>query len=292
MPSTPILRVSRDGAAGFTDWQLRHLPSPSRGTRLLDPALPGERVRMHAAVIGSRTARPVLADVAAARSWQLPLPPWIGLDEERPVSLAVRPEAGRARAAGVRGRRLRLPDEHVTELRGLPITTPARTWLDCAALMPTEHLVAMGDAVLRRGLADRDELQRLTTWARRRRGVVSCRRALPLLDPAAESPGESIVRYHLVMAGLPWPVCNLDIIGSTGWLARADLAWPDAKVIVEYDGAYHADEARRRYDAARRNLLQDEGWLVIVLTADDLRLPWHMVDLVRSALATRTPSLG
>jgi very-short-patch-repair endonuclease len=92
-----------------------------------------------------------------------------------------------------------------------------------------------------------------------------------------------------VQAGIPRPVCNLDIVVEGEWLARADLAWPENRVIVEYDGAVHLDERQRRADAARRNLLQDAGWLVITFTAADLRRPWAMANLVRSALNSRPP---
>ena len=97
------------------------------------------------------------------------------------------------------------------------------------------------------------------------------------------------MRCHLVIAGLPRPMCNLDIVVEGEWLARADLAWPEQRVIVEYDGQGHLNEARRRTDAVRRNLLQDRGWLVIVLTARDLAHPEEFIRLVRSALMSRSP---
>ena len=60
-------------------------------------------------------------------------------------------------------------------------------------------------------------------------------------------------------------------------------------MIVEYDGAVHLEEGQRRRDAARRNQLQEAGWLVITFTADDMRQPWLMVAQVKRALASRTP---
>ncbi len=57
-------------------------------------------------------------------------------------------------------------------------------------------------------------------------------------------------------------------------------------VIVEYDGRVHITEEARRFDARRRNLLQDAGWLVVVVTADDLRRPWLIAATVRRALST------
>lgn len=38
-----------------------------------------------------------------------------------------------------------LPDADVCELDGVPLTTPARTWLDLANVLPFEDLVAAAD---------------------------------------------------------------------------------------------------------------------------------------------------
>jgi hypothetical protein len=201
--------------------------------------------------------------------------------------VAAVPDRARPQRRDVHGRRLRLPDEHLTTCRSIPVTTPARTWLDCAQYLPIEHLIALGDAVLRRRLATPAELQSMVTWGRGRRGVAIARLSLPHLDPRSESPGESLARAHLVLTGVPRPECNADIIENGEWLARADMRWRRAKVIVEYDGAVHLSEERRRADAARRNLLQAAGWLVIVFTANDLRRPWLMANLVKQALRER-----
>lgn len=187
----------------------------------------------------------------------------------------------------MRGRRLRLPRPHVTSHLGLAVTTPARTWVDCAEFLPLVDLVVVGDAILHRSLATHRDLEALVRWARGRRGVVTARQALLLVAAGAASPGESRARATLVSGGIDTPLCNVDIIDHGDWLARADMAWLAEKVIVEYDGRVHEDEAQRRKDALRRNLLQDRGWIVIVFTAADLRHPERMVALVRSALQSR-----
>jgi hypothetical protein len=286
-----VFLVTAAGAPGLSPAQVRggRFVAPSRGVRYeADTAQPD--VARAAAALLTAPASSVLCDVSAARWWGLPLPPWIGLADTRPVGVAGPAGGSRQRRRGVRGRRLRLPVEHVCEADGVRATTVDRTWLDCSELIPLEHLVAMGDVVLRRRLASEQDLARVVAWARRRRGVVNARRALAMLDPGSESPGESIVRCHLLMEGVPRPSCNVDIVVDGEWLARADLAWPAQHVIVEYDGIVHLDERQRRHDAARRNLLQDAGWLVIVFTARDLNRPEAMAALVRSALRARTTS--
>ncbi len=73
-----------------------------------------------------------------------------------------------------------------------------------------------------------------------------------------------------------------------GWIARVDLLWEEQKVVVEYDGIVHLSEDQRRKDAARRNLLQDAGYFVIVFTARDLTHPEAMCATVMSALRLRS----
>lgn len=284
-PDEPFL-VTRTGGSGLTRGQSRSVrfATPSAGVRLVR-LLPPDAYRA-AAVLGAGPDA-VLTDLSAARHWQLPLPPWLAED---PSAITVsRPAGGgRPERRDTRGRRVLLPDGHVTSLNGVRITTPARTWLDCAAHLPLVDVVALGDHVLRLELAREADLGALIDWAPRRRGIVTARTALPLLDPRSESPRESVVRAHLVQFGLPRPVCNLDVFHDGAWLARVDLAWPQALLAVEYDGMGHLDEGQRRRDAWRRNALQRAGWLVITLTADDLRHPHLMCRRIAETLAGRT----
>ena len=285
-PRQPFL-VSRAGGAGLSRAQTRSVRfvSPSPGVRLLRGL--GADEQRQAAVLGAGSDA-VLTDLSAARHWSAPLPPWLRAE---PDTVTVSRPAGGARPErrDTHGRRVQLPDEHVTTHLEVRVTTPQRTWLDCAALVPLVHLVAMGDHLLRHGLATTDELEVIVSWGRRRRGVVTARAALPLLDPRAASPPESVVRAHCLLAGLPRPVCNLDVEHEGVWLARVDLAWPEARLAVEYDGAVHLDEAQRRRDAWRRNAQQRAGWLVITVTADDLRNPALMCRRIAEALSQRLP---
>lgn len=280
--------VTDDGTPDLSRKQTRaaRFRAPSRGVRI-DGRAPDQVLAELTAAVLPREEAGVLTDVSAALALGLPLPPWLAGAPTRRTSVAVPAHQHRVQRTGVAGRRLLLPDAHVTQHLGVPVTTAARTWLDCAEVIPVEHLIAMGDAILRGGQARRPDLEAIVRWGSGRRGVRAARRALPLLDPGAESPPESLVRAHLVLARLPRPACNLDIVGDEGWIARVDLAWPAHRLIVEYDGIVHLPDRQRRYDATRRNLLQRAGWQVIVLTADDLRRPWAMVELVRSALLAR-----
>jgi hypothetical protein len=283
--------VTAEGTADLTREQTRaaRFVAPSRGVRYPLTTSDVRQARAAAALLGSRVGA-VLCGTSAAMHFELPVPPWIGLAPlDSDAVIAVPSGGAHPDRRGVVGRRLVLRECDVTVHAGLATTTPARTWLDCAGVIPLEHLVAMGDVILRRQLATPEELADIVAWARRRRGVINARRALPLLDPAAESPGESLTRAHLLLGGVPRPVCNRDIYHWGIWIARVDLCWLEYRVIVEYDGAVHLEEGQRRRDAARRNQLQEAGWLVITFTADDMRQPWLMVAQVKRALASRTP---
>lgn len=150
----------------------------------------------------------------------------------------------------------------------------------------------MGDVILRRDLTSVEELARLVHWGVRRRGIRSARLALPHPNPQAESPGESLARHALVTHGVPRPECGFDVIVDGGWFARADMAWPRARLTVEYDGLVHITEEQRRKDVARRIILQDAGWTLIVFTAADLKHSETMAALVNAALHRANPSLA
>ncbi len=283
-----IITVTAEGSPGHTDWELRKLRAPFRGVRLAMDA-PDDRAHRLAAAIASARVDGILTDLAAAAWWRLPLPVSEHHRTDGRVAVAVRAGQHRARGAGIRGRRLTLPDGHVTTSRGLTLTTLPRTWLDCAALLSLPDLTAMGDAALRRAGVAQRHLEEMVRWGGGRRGIVQARRALGLLDGRAATPGESIVRAHLRLGGVRAPQCNCDIYAGGDWLARGDMVWEAERVVVEFDGREHITEEQRRSDARRRNLLQHAGWLMIVFTWADCRYPERMVDLVRSALAARRP---
>ncbi len=221
------------------------------------------------AAVSQRLA--VACDLTAAHLWSMVLPSGFGLDvDAQACALATERGGSRHRAAGIRGRRLELPASHLTMLNGILLTNPARTWLDCAALITWRDLVAMGDAILRHHLTEERDLQQIVSWGRGRRGVRPARQALGILDPQSESPGESWLRAYLISTGLPQPVCIFRVrIGENDF--RLDMAWPASKVAVEYDGEEFHDDAQHDRDSWRRSLLRQAGWVVIVVRKENLR---------------------
>ncbi|HET8961976.1 endonuclease domain-containing protein, partial [Nocardioides sp.] len=114
------------------------------------------------------------------------------------------------------------------------------------------------------------------------------RELIPLADPRAESPAESWTRLALIDHGLPAPEAQYWIeIGGVPTF-RLDLAYPHARVAVEYDGEeFHTSETDRQADLRRREWLERHGWTVIVVTKEsfsgDALIAW--ISRVREALA-------
>jgi hypothetical protein len=172
---------------------------------------------------------------------------------------------------------------------GLRVTTVARTWLDQAAQLDLVEVVVLGDAVLRRGLTSRDQLHAAVTSWSGRPGATVLRRALPLLEPRTDSPMETRLRLLLVLAGLPVPVSGLDVVVDGVWLARPDLSYPELRIAIEYDGDHHRVDRRQwQSDIARRRMLEDQGWTLLVFTADDVLKHGHeTIRRVRATIADR-----
>lgn len=178
------------------------------------------------------------------------------------------------------------PDEH-TPWNGIRIATPERAAFDLLARNPVKLAVANVDAMLHAGLVRLEELERFLA-GRHDHGIVKARKALRLLDGRAESPPESTLRLTLEFAGLR-PEPQLNVYDDFGFVARVDLGYRDMKIAVEYDGAWHRNPDQVERDEQRRARLRASGWIVIVVTAHDLRDdPQAVVERVRKAIAERT----
>jgi hypothetical protein len=103
------------------------------------------------------------------------------------------------------------------------------------------------------------------------RGARRLAEVVALADPRAESPPETRLRVALVRAGLPRPEVQFPVLDEYGFeLARADLAYPAAKLAIEYDGSTHFEPSRARRDRERDGELAGIGWQTLRLAADDV----------------------
>jgi hypothetical protein len=186
----------------------------------------------------------------------------------------------------VHGRRLEPGD--VVLHRGLRITSGAQTFLDLAAVLPPQELVAVGDALYRNGHLDADRLAERLHRADRVRGVVRARACAPLLNPLAQSRPESLMRYWLVTSVLPDPEPQMAVLDRWGRdVAHGDLGYSCWKVLLEYEGRQHAEREQFRRDVERYSLMGADGWLVLRFADQHLGTPQVVVERTRRALVSR-----
>lgn len=169
------------------------------------------------------------------------------------------------------------------------MSSPERVWCELAAVLTLPDLVAAGDFLIhhRRPLTRLARLEDAIANYPGRRGLPLLREALPRLDERAESRKETHLRLILLEGNIPNVVTNLCIVTSGGFEYRADLAVPTRKAVVEYQSNYHGDTVQFRKDMTRRGRLEADGWVVILVNADDLRDPAELVARIRTQLATR-----
>jgi hypothetical protein len=195
-----------------------------------------------------------------------------------PVTVVVPPGTKWRGPAGVRVHTADVAASDVlVDEEDIRYTGPARTAWDVGTLETTGTAVGVLDAMVRTGLLDVGSLQQMQEWPvgawRSRRA----RRAFGLVDGRSESPPESWVRVACALAGLPAPVLQFEVVEDGTWLARVDLAWPEQRFIVEYDGEHHFEGMQIAKDDVRLGALVAAGWRVLRLSAADLR---HMDGVV------------
>lgn len=176
----------------------------------------------------------------------------------------------------------------------LRLTTPPRTLLDLAAVVPRSRLEVAMDSCLRRRLATVEDLQAtLDRHARSgRRGVRSFREALSLRSPAYRPPHSALERklWRLIASSpLPTPVREHPVVEGGREIYRIDFAYPEHMLAIEADGwTYHSDRLAWSSDQVRANVLTVRGWRVLRFTHHDVtnRRGWIIETISRSLAAT------
>jgi len=174
---------------------------------------------------------------------------------------------------------------------GVPVVHPVDAWVQLRDATDDE-LVEVGDGLLRRKapLLSAEALKARLDALAGTHGITQARRTVDRLVPGTDSPAETRTRLLLVRAGLPCPAVNLAVrCPLSGWTYHLDMAYEAERVGVEYDGADHVGATRQmEVDARRRRDLQDEGWLIINVTATQLREPASLIASVERALVFRS----
>jgi len=175
----------------------------------------------------------------------------------------------------------------------LPVLHPVDHWLQLRGR--DDELVEVADGLMRRQhpLVTMDDFRCRLDELSGKPGAQTGRRLLNLIVPGTDSLYETRTRLLVVHAGLPTPVANHVVTCRNGVTYLVDMAYVAEKVGLEYDGAGHVgNRAQMENDAQRRRDLQDEGWLIITVTAKDMVAPSAFVRSVEEALVLRRAAVS
>ncbi len=204
-------------------------------------------------------------------AWVLRLRDW--RPEEVDVIAPV--EAGR-KIAGIRRRFVPPPVGGEVWLRhGVPITTPARTIVDCAGILDARGVASLIEQASVEGLLDVAAIDRVLVGPRRRgtkkllRAVAPWRRYRRGIK--IRSRMEAKLLPLLTEAGLPIPRTNAKL-RLAGKVYEVDFLWREQKLVVETDGGrFHDNPAAGGRDSERNNALAKAGYHLPRLGWEDLR---------------------
>lgn len=234
-----------------------------------------------------------IGGLSAAYLWGVDLLPRIS-----PVHVVLPGSVGpRAHPRIVVSRRPLAADD-VAHFAKLPLTTGVRTAFDLGRRLPRVEAVVAVDALLHRRVIKVPELAAYLGAHPGWPGNGQLREVLTLAEPLTESPMETRLRLVLHDGGLPRPTVQHNVFAaydvSAGrrrcFVGRVDLAYPQWRVAIEYEGDHHREQAHFRRDVSRLNALRAAGWLVLRFTADDVRrYPARIVRLVTDAIRERQP---
>jgi hypothetical protein len=264
--------------------QAKHLSAPYHGTRARHALSDRERLSL---LLDALPPPAVACGPTAAALHEMPLPLALELRAFSEPTIGVPLPANRIRRPGVVGRALALSEDEITRVDGIRCTLPGRTWIDVAPLVSLPRLIAITDHLIsrRRRVTTLAALQEAHRRAEANRGSAARSKALALCSDGSESPRESETRAILVLAGLPMPQVNVEIFDGTRFVARVDLLYREARLIIEYDGDYHRTPGQWSRDQSRRAELESLGYRVTVVTARDLEDPAALVARIERLLA-------
>jgi very-short-patch-repair endonuclease len=181
----------------------------------------------------------------------------------------------------------RLPDDHVMELDGLRVTTPARTFFDRSGdpargmrVSHPAHERAMvrlyNDALRRGGLTFIQELAVFSALAGRGRRGTRLVRSLLRRFGSQYSPTASDLEttfFELVArSALPDPHKQVAVSGVDGFIGVVDFLWPEERVVVEVDSSWHDGPVDAEHDAERDRRLVAAGYTVLRYRFGDIVL--------------------
>ena len=193
---------------------------------------------------------------------------------------------GHGRRAGIRPHRVGplAPDE-LTRLKGLPITTPARTLLDLAASgLRDRQLELAVDRAHQLELVDFAHLRELSGRYPRRRGSSLLTAVLERYEPRdTRSRLEQLIDELCRVHRIPTPLVNVVVEGKV-----RDFCWPRARLVVEAESyEWHRSPSALNDDRERDVELMLAGWRTLRFTWTHVtRRPRYVRRAILGGLAT------
>ena len=172
---------------------------------------------------------------------------------------------------GLLVRRDRIAPGETIRVGDVRCTSPLRTAYDLGRQDDLVESVVAVDRLANRHRFDPNLLLHFAARYRGNPGTAQLCTALAHVNPYAGSPMETRLRMIIVQAGLPCPEVQWvvqDVEGRTAvWL---DLAWPEHRIGIEFEGAGHTDPVEVLRDAGRYTRLVDRGWRIYRYTKHDV----------------------
>src|SRR5919202_7059988 len=226
-------------------------------TRLL------QRGRWMAAVLACPPGA-VLSHAAAGALWEL------RSSDATIVDVTVPGSGGRRRRSGIRLHRARSLAGQTDVKDGIPVTKPARTILDLAAVLNLRGIERVLDQAEQLRLTDRPSLDALARAHASQRGATKLRQVLHDHEPGSTGTKGDLEELFLALcreAGLPKPRVNQHIEGF-----EADFVFPDHHLIVETDSWRH-HKSRDSFERDRRRdaIHAAAGWRT-------MRFTWRQIE--------------
>ncbi len=167
-------------------------------------------------------------------------------------------------------------DDHLTTVRGIPVTNGARTVVDLAGVLEPARVGALVDEAVVAKVTTLPKISRTLAdvAVRGRRGIGRLGRALDERSPGSTPPASELERLlHEVveLAGLPPASRQHPFPGREPGAGRIDAAYPAILLAIEVDGRrWHTRIADLQRDHARDREAARQGWVTVRLLWEDV----------------------
>jgi Protein of unknown function (DUF559) len=170
---------------------------------------------------------------------------------------------------------------------GIRVTSPARTLLDLATVLPEQALRRAARQAQALRLVTVPELLEIASRCRGHRGAAKLRAVVADGPAPTCSTLEDDLLGLFDAAGIERPEINAPLrIG--GRTIIPDYLWRERRLAIEADSAiWHDHKLVRENDAGKHAILEAHGYRVLRITGDQTRYePRQTLARIRSALAT------